>query len=281
MLLRLMRWINRLNRGVGQLAAWLCLAMVALGTWNVVGRYLGRTLGHNLSSNTLIEGQWYLFDLVFLLGAAYTLQQDEFVRVDPLYTRWGPKGQALANLLGTVLFLMPFCAVILFYSWDVVVSSWINREMSPDPGGLPRYPIKAMILVSFGLLLLQGVADVIKNGAILTGRLRVEAIAPPPLAQSGVPSLSQLPPRSLNFDVAPDVVPDAVTDAAIDAVTDTAIDAVTDTAIEAVPDAMTDTLTDSSTDSVTDAVPDSLTDSLTDAMTDSVTDRPSEGEPQP
>jgi len=154
------------------------MVMVALGTWNVIGRYLGRAVGQSLSSNTLIEGQWYLFDLIFLLGAAYTLQTDEFVRVDVCYSRFGPKGKAWANLIGTVFFLFPFCALILFHSWDVIVSSWVSREMSSDPGGLPRYPIKAMIAVGLVLLLLQGVADVIKNVAILQGKLRLEAPEP-------------------------------------------------------------------------------------------------------
>lgn len=177
-LLRVMRWINRCTRSIGQLTAWLCMVMVALGTWNVIGRYLGRAVGQSLSSNTLIEGQWYLFDLIFLLGAAYTLQTDEFVRVDVCYSRFGPKGKAWANLIGTVFFLFPFCALILFHSWDVIVSSWVSREMSSDPGGLPRYPIKAMIAVGLVLLLLQGVADVIKNVAILQGKLRLEAPEP-------------------------------------------------------------------------------------------------------
>ncbi|MEB3272452.1 MAG: TRAP transporter small permease subunit [Prochlorothrix sp.] len=191
-LLRVMRWIHRFNRGVGQLTAWLCVVMVALGAWNVVGRYVGRAIGQSLSSNTLIESQWYLFDLVFLLGATYALQADDFVRVDVLYSRFSPKGKAWANLIGTVLFLLPFCGLVLFHSWDVVASSWVNREMSPDPGGLPRYPIKAMILVSLILLILQGIADVIQNVAIILGQLRLDA--PIVTATASIaPSTSELP----------------------------------------------------------------------------------------
>jgi TRAP-type mannitol/chloroaromatic compound transport system permease small subunit len=169
-LLRIAKSIDRWNARIGKLTAWLCLVMIGVGTWNVVGRYLGRAVGQNLSSNALIEIQWYLFDLVFLLGAAYTLQQDEFVRVDPLYTRLKPKQQALANLVGTVLFLLPFCCMITFYSWGTIASSWSIQEMSPDPNGLPRYPIKAMILVSFSLLFLQGIAEAIKNFAVVIDR---------------------------------------------------------------------------------------------------------------
>lgn len=170
--LRFAQFIDRINATIGKLTAWLCVLVIAVGTWNVAGRYVGRAVGQNLSSNALIETQWYLFALIFLLGAAYTLQQDEFVRVDLVYSRLSPRYQALANFLGTVLFLLPFCGLILFYSWGTIANSWAIREMSPDPNGLPRYPIKTMILVSFSLLFLQGIAEAIKNFATFTGYRR-------------------------------------------------------------------------------------------------------------
>ncbi len=145
--------------------------MIGVGTWNVIGRYLGNLVGQNLSSNALIETQWYLFDVVFLLGAAYTLQKGGHVRVDVLYDGWSRRRKALADFIGTVLFLIPFSALVIYFSWGAVIKSWQILEMSPDPNGLPRYPIKAMILVSFGLLILQGISEAIKNWAIFSGYL--------------------------------------------------------------------------------------------------------------
>ncbi|NJN49814.1 MAG: TRAP transporter small permease subunit [Alkalinema sp. RL_2_19] len=168
-LLPFARRIDRLNRWIGKSCYLLVLLMIALGVWNVIGRFLGRAIGMNLTSNALIEGQWYVFTLVFMLGAAYTLLQDGHVRVDVFYTNWSPRKRAIANLLGTIVFLIPFCILASVASWGAIANSWSIQEMSPDPGGLPRYPLKTMTLVSFGLLLLQGIAEIIKNWAILTG----------------------------------------------------------------------------------------------------------------
>jgi TRAP-type mannitol/chloroaromatic compound transport system permease small subunit len=166
-LLAIARGIDRLNGWVGRGARWLTLAMVLVGAFNAVARYTDPLTGWGLSSNAYIEGQWYLFSLVFLLGAAYTLREDEHVRVDVLYERLSPRGRAWINLAGTVLFLMPFCVVMLWVTWPAVQTSWQLLEQSPDPGGLPRYPIKAVVLVAFALLLLQGVAMAIKQVAVL------------------------------------------------------------------------------------------------------------------
>lgn len=157
-----------MNEQIGKIAYWLVLAMLGVGCWNVAGRYVGQLLGRSLSSNSLIESQWYLFSIVFLMGAAYTLKQNDHVRVDMFYSRWSRKGKALANLVGTVLFLIPFCLLVLIFSWKVILASWQSWEISPDPGGLPRYPIKSMILISFVSLIAQGVSEAIKAIAILT-----------------------------------------------------------------------------------------------------------------
>ncbi|NEQ39537.1 MAG: TRAP transporter small permease subunit [Okeania sp. SIO3I5] len=162
-LLRLSRIIDNLNELIGRLTYGLVILMVLVGVWNVIGRYLGRSIGQNLTSNALIEIQWYIFDLVFLLGGAYALKHNEHVRVDIFYTKWSPKRKALANLIGTILFLIPFSIIVVIVSWGAVVNSWAILETSPDPGGLPRYPIKTMIIVSFVLLFLQGISEAIKN----------------------------------------------------------------------------------------------------------------------
>ncbi|NEO13455.1 MULTISPECIES: TRAP transporter small permease subunit [unclassified Moorena] len=170
-LLRISRVIDSFNERIGRLTYWILPLMIMIGVWNVVGRYLGRFIGENLSSNGFIETQWYLFDLVFLLGAAYTLKHNGHVRVDVFYKSLKPKAQAIANLIGTLLFLIPFCIMVIYFSWGAIVNSWTIQEMSPDPGGLPRYPIKSMIIVSFGLLILQGISEAIKNWAIFAGYL--------------------------------------------------------------------------------------------------------------
>ncbi|MDD9937480.1 MAG: TRAP transporter small permease subunit [Myxococcales bacterium] len=163
-------WVDRLNRAVGGLVSWLALAMVLIGAFNAVARYLGQRAGENLSSNAYIELQWYLFSALFLLGAANTLREDAHVRVDVFYGRLPARGKAWIDLAGSLLLLLPFCAFALYMSWPAVANSWAIREISPDPGGLPRYPIKALILVSFGLLALQGVSQLIKHLAQVLGR---------------------------------------------------------------------------------------------------------------
>lgn len=160
-------WIDRMNDRIGAVIRWLVLVMVVVGAYNALARYTTPYTDLSLTSNALIDLQWYLFSLVFLLGAAYALNHDVHVRVDVLYSRLGPRGQAWIDLLGTVLFLLPFSAVMLWVCFPAVRNSWVIGEVSPDPGGLPRYPIKAVILVSFVLLLLQGAAQVVKKVAVI------------------------------------------------------------------------------------------------------------------
>jgi TRAP-type mannitol/chloroaromatic compound transport system permease small subunit len=163
--------VDRLNDWIARGVAWLVLAMVLLGALNAVARYAGRWVGFNLSSNAYLELQWYLFSLVFLLGAAHTLRRDAHVRVDVLYGRLAPRTQAWVDIVGTLVFLIPFCLSILWLSWPMVRNSWQVLEISSDPGGLPRYPIKSVILVAFALLLLQGVAEIARRVGWLSGRV--------------------------------------------------------------------------------------------------------------
>jgi TRAP-type mannitol/chloroaromatic compound transport system permease small subunit len=148
---------------------WLSLLMVLIGAYNAVVRYLGSFIGRNLSSNAYLEAQWYLFGAMFMLGAAYGLRHNVHVRVDILHSRWSERTHAWIDLLGTVLFLLPFCAMVLWLALDWVEMSWQVREGSPNPGGLLRYPIKVVIPIAFILLALQGISQVIKAAAVLTG----------------------------------------------------------------------------------------------------------------
>ncbi len=172
LLLRLSAAIDRANDRIGAAIQWLVLLMVVVGAFNALARYATRYTGISLSSNAYFDLQWYMFSLIFLLGAAYGLNRDVHVRVDVLYSRLSVRGRAWIDLAGSFLFLLPFCVMMLWVSWPAVRNSWAVLEGSPDPGGLPRYPIKTLILVSFFLLFLQGVSQAIKQiERIRTGRV--------------------------------------------------------------------------------------------------------------
>ncbi len=164
------RAVDRLTRRLGRFVSWLTLAMVLIGAYNAIARYLGRFIHANLSSNLYLELQWYLFSLIFLLGAGFALRENAHVRVDVLYGRLRRRARARIDALGSVLLLLPFCVFVLWVSWPSIRNSWAVREVSPDPGGLPRYPLKAVIIVAFVLLLAQGVSQLLKDVSVLRGR---------------------------------------------------------------------------------------------------------------
>jgi len=168
-LLKLAGMIDWLNQQVGRIMYWLGLVMILFGVYNAVVRYIGSYLGSNLSSNAYLDIQWYLFGAMFLLGAAYGLSKNVHVRVDVFSSRLSPRAQTWVELLGTVLFLLPFCVIVLWYSLDWVSISWQVKEASPNPGGLARYPIKLVVPAAFALLFLQGLSQLIKCVAVLTG----------------------------------------------------------------------------------------------------------------
>lgn len=169
--LRIADRIDRFSDRTGSAISWLALIMVLMGAFNAVVRFLDRYTGAGLSSNSMIEAQWYMFSILFLLGAAYTLKHGEHVRVDVLYSRLSPKVRNWINLVGTLGFLFPFCILMIWASLPAVQSSWSNWEKSPDPGGLPRYPIKTLIPLAFFLVMVQGFSEVIKQIARLRGHL--------------------------------------------------------------------------------------------------------------
>lgn len=184
--LRIAHRIDRLNERIGRLVCWLTLFMVLIGAFNALVRFFDRFTGIGLSSNTYLELQWYMYSLVFLLGAAYTLRHNAHVRVDVLFTRLGARGQAWINLAGTILVLLPFCVFIMWTSWPTVSNSWAVLEVSSDPGGLPRYPIKTAIPVAFALLFLQGVSLAVKQVAFLCGFLAEEDLVEPEKSWEGL-----------------------------------------------------------------------------------------------
>ena len=163
------RFVDTLSEILGITSMYLVILTVAVGFYNVVTRYVGRFIGVRLSSNVFIEIQWYLFSLVFFLGFAYILKHGINVRVDFIYTHWPLRRKAMLDFWGHIVFLIPYCIIGLWVTVSPVIISWRYWEMSPDPGGLPRAPIKSMILVAFGTLLLQAIAEEIKLFRVIRG----------------------------------------------------------------------------------------------------------------
>ncbi|MCU0840684.1 MAG: TRAP transporter small permease subunit [Thiobacillaceae bacterium] len=169
-LLALSRGIDALNERVGRLAIWLVLVAVLISSGNAVSRY-----GFDLSSNAWLEIQWYLFALIFLLGAGYTLRHNGHVRIDVIYGRLAPRTQAWIDLAGGLLFLLPMSGLIAWLSWTGFQDAYAIGETSPDAGGLSRWPIRLAIPLGFALLCLQGVSETLKRAAFLTGHAPLPA----------------------------------------------------------------------------------------------------------
>ena len=183
-LLKFSRLMDQISEWTGILSTGIVLITIAIGFYNVMARYIGREIGVSLSSNVFIEIQWYLFSLVFFFGFAYALKHGVNVRVDFYYTNFTAKRKAWVDFIGHILFLIPYCLIGIYVTVSPVLKSWGQLpdgtygtwEMSPDPGGLPRAPIKTMIIVAFVLLLFQAVAEVIKRYAVIRGVEPVQLI---------------------------------------------------------------------------------------------------------
>jgi len=165
-LLTLARWIDALTERVGRLSIWLVLIATLISAGNALARY---ALGE--SSNAWLEIQWYLFGAMFLLAAGYTLKHNGHVRIDIFYNRFDTRGQAWIDLVGGLLFLLPMAVLLAWLAWPIFMDAWTTHEMSPDAGGLVRWPVKLLLPVGFFLLALQGVAEVIKRLGVLSGHL--------------------------------------------------------------------------------------------------------------
>ncbi|HIG85927.1 MAG TPA: TRAP transporter small permease subunit [Planctomycetes bacterium] len=159
--------IDRFNRRVARSAAWLTVLMVLIASGNAIARYMGKATGTSLSSNAWLEAQWYLFSLVFLLGAPHALRRGGHVRVDVLLERCSERTRLWIDLIGGLVLLIPFCLFALVTSYEFVVDSVRTLEVSPDPGGLSRWPLKLIVPLAFALLLLQAVSEVLRRVAAL------------------------------------------------------------------------------------------------------------------
>jgi TRAP-type mannitol/chloroaromatic compound transport system permease small subunit len=172
-LLALARLIDALTERIGRVVIWLVLVATLISSGNALSRYL-----FGASSNAWLEIQWYLFGAMFLLAAGYTLKHNGHVRIDIFYTRLGPRRQAWVDLIGGLLFLLPMALLLAWLAWPMFHEAWVTHEMSPDAGGLVRWPVKLLLPAGFSLLALQGVAEVIKRIGVLSGHLELPREAP-------------------------------------------------------------------------------------------------------
>lgn len=165
-LLRFARAVDAINERIGFVANWLVLLACLVSAGNAFSRY-----AFNLSSNAWLEAQWYMFGAVVMLGASYTLKRNEHVRVDVVYSNLSTRRQIGVDIFGAVLFLLPATIILCYLSWPVFYNSWIENEVSANAGGLLRWPVKLLLPLGFALLTLQGLSELIKRVAMLTGHM--------------------------------------------------------------------------------------------------------------
>ena len=173
-LLALSRGIDRVNTTIGKAVSWLILLAILVSAGNAIVRKV-----FNTSSNMWLELQWYLYGAAFLGAAAYTLLENEHIRIDLVYGMWPRKVQHWIDLIGSVLFLIPFVILMIYYLYPWTVRSFERGEISSSAGGLTLWPAKATLLVGFVLLFFQGISEIIKKIAVMRG------LIPDPHAMAG------------------------------------------------------------------------------------------------
>jgi TRAP-type mannitol/chloroaromatic compound transport system permease small subunit len=167
--LALSRGIDALNEKLGWIADWLVLLSCAISAANAFSRY-----AFSISSNAWLEIQWYMFAALVLLGASYTLKRNEHVRVDIVYSNISTRRQIWIDIVGGVLFLLPATLILAYLSWPVFYNSFMQGEVSSNAGGLLRWPVKIFLPIGFALLSLQGISEIIKRIAILSGHMKAD-----------------------------------------------------------------------------------------------------------
>jgi TRAP-type mannitol/chloroaromatic compound transport system permease small subunit len=176
-LLAASRWIDAGTRLLGQSVAWLVIVAAVISAGNAVVRKL-----FDISSNTWLELQWWLFAAVFLLASPWTLAINEHIRIDILNERLPRWARNAIEIVGHLFFLLPMAAIVTYTSWYFFLASWEQNEQSSNFGGLPQWPVKLLIPVAFAILFLQGISELIKRIAIMRGDL------PDDRLQSGHPA---------------------------------------------------------------------------------------------
>jgi len=165
-LLALSRLIDRLSERIGHTVYWLILVAVLISAANATVRK-----AFNFSSNSFLEIQWYLFSLIFLFCAGYTLKHNEHVRIDIITGRLSSRTRAVIDIVGTLFFLLPMATLIMYLSWPVFVDAYERHEVSTNAGGLIIWPARLMVPIGFFLLILQGISELIKRIAFLGGMI--------------------------------------------------------------------------------------------------------------
>ncbi len=163
-LLSLSHVIDKLNERIGLTVSWLVLVAVLISAANAVVRK-----AFNVSSNSFLEIQWYLFSVVFLFCAGYTLLRNQHVRIDVIAGRLSPQAQAWIDILGTLFFLLPMSLTIMWLSWPVFIEAYQRQEVSTNAGGLIIWPARLLVPIGFFLLVIQGISELIKRIAFLKG----------------------------------------------------------------------------------------------------------------
>ncbi len=164
-LLKFSQGVDALNAWVGRWLSWLVLLMVLISAGNAIVRKV-----FSNSSNAFLEIQWYLFAAIFLLASAYTLLRGEHVKIDVVLGRFQRRTQVKVEIFGLLVFLLPFVVYVSVLSWPEVHKAFVSGEMSENAGGLIRWPVYALLPVGMALLGLQGLSEVIKRAAFLSGR---------------------------------------------------------------------------------------------------------------
>ena len=151
--------LKKIISKTGKISSWFSLALVLLISTDVLLRYV-----FNFSTAALYEMEWHLFAIIFLLASPYTLQKNKHVSVDVFYNNFWKRKKNIIDLIGNIIFLIPFSFIIFYTSLPFVEDSYSILESSPDPGGLPyRFIIKSIIPIAFFLLMIQGILNTIKN----------------------------------------------------------------------------------------------------------------------
>jgi TRAP-type mannitol/chloroaromatic compound transport system permease small subunit len=163
-LLALSRFIDRVTAFVGRSVMWLILLAVLVSAGNAVVRKV-----FNWSSNSLLEMQWYLFGAAFMGAAAYTLQQNEHIRIDIFYGTRSRKTQHWIDLFGHVFFTLPFVVLMTWYLVPYAWQSWQIGQISTNAGGLVIWPARLVLVIGFVLLVFQVISEIIKKSAIMQG----------------------------------------------------------------------------------------------------------------
>jgi TRAP-type mannitol/chloroaromatic compound transport system permease small subunit len=161
-LLALSALIDRMSERIGRAIYWLVLAAVVISAANAVVRKV-----FSWSSNSLLEIQWYLFSMIFLFCAGYTLKHNEHVRIDIVTGRMSGRTRAMIDIFGTLFFLLPMALLVMWLSWPLFVDAYQRNEVSTNAGGLIIWPARLMVPVGFFLLIVQALSELIKRIAFL------------------------------------------------------------------------------------------------------------------